>query len=260
MSIPAGFKVELSTPLGPIRGTVQIDSGPMRLAELVPTALELTNIFVSRSVKREEQKGKTISCGPNCGVCCRQLVPLSVPEAFYLMDMIRTLPLASQQRLQQQFQDIELRLEALDMIEEMLDPTESNEKTFEITKAYFKLKIPCPFLDNASCSIHPNRPVACREYNVTSPPEYCENPYAHDVVKASMPLPLSAPLSLLTASLTGTRPQLIPMSLMMRWVQENEALQKQQWPGPELFERFMGHVGKKAEEAANQQVRNGESL
>jgi hypothetical protein len=45
---------------------------------------------------------------------------------------------------------------------------------------------------------------------------------------------------------------------MMRWVQENEALRKQYWPGPELFQRFMEHVGKKAEEAANQQARNGE--
>jgi len=249
--------VELDTPLGPIRGNVRIDSGPMRLAELVPTALELTNILVSRSVQREEQKGKTISCGPNCGVCCRQLVPLSPPEAFYLADMIRTLPPASQQRLQRTFHAIQARLEALGMIEEMLDPQEINDKTYEITKAYFELKIPCPFLDDESCSIHPNRPVACREYNVTSPRESCIDPYTCELDKVPMPIPLSAPLSLLTASLTNRRPQLIPMPLMFRWIGENKELQSRQWPGPELFEAFMNHVGQKARETPEEDARKG---
>jgi Fe-S-cluster containining protein len=245
-----GCDVELTTPLGPVRGNVHIDSGPMRLAELVPTALELTSIFVARSVQREEQKGKTISCGPGCGVCCRQLVPLSAPEVFYLAEMMQTLPVASQERLQNTFLEIEDRLETLGMVEELLDPKEANDKAFAITRSYFQLKIPCPFLVRESCSIHPNRPVACREYNVTSPPEHCADPYTHEIDKVPMPLPLSAPLSLLTASLTSSRPRLIPMSLMFRWLRDNKDLQHKQWPGPELFEQFMDHVGRKADEAA----------
>ena len=34
-------------------------------------------------------------------------------------------------------------------------------------------RIACPFLEDESCSIHPQRPVSCREFLVTSPAENC---------------------------------------------------------------------------------------
>jgi Fe-S-cluster containining protein len=36
--------------------------------------------------------------------------------------------------------------------------------------------MPCPFLEDESCSIHPDRPLVCREYLVTSPAELCAGP------------------------------------------------------------------------------------
>lgn len=41
---------------------------------------------------------------------------------------------------------------------------------------YFALGVPCPFLEDESCSIHPERPLTCREYLVTSPAEHCAKP------------------------------------------------------------------------------------
>ena len=38
---------------------------------------------------------------------------------------------------------------------------------------YFKPQIPCPFLEDESCSIYAERPFVCREYLVTSPAENC---------------------------------------------------------------------------------------
>ncbi len=38
---------------------------------------------------------------------------------------------------------------------------------------YFNEGISCPFLEDESCSIHAVRPLVCREYLVTSPPENC---------------------------------------------------------------------------------------
>ena len=50
----SSFSVDLTTPLGQIRGKVEVDPGPMRLVDLVPTAYELTNILVGRAIQREE--------------------------------------------------------------------------------------------------------------------------------------------------------------------------------------------------------------
>jgi Fe-S-cluster containining protein len=46
---------------------------------------------------------------------------------------------------------------------------------------YFYENIPCPFLEEGSCSIHPDRPLACREYLVTTPAEHCSQPTAETV-------------------------------------------------------------------------------
>ena len=43
-----------------------------------------------------------------------------------------------------------------------------------------------PVLENESCSIHQARPLACREYLVTSPSEYCSNPSAATVNKIDL--------------------------------------------------------------------------
>ena len=39
---------------------------------------------------------------------------------------------------------------------------------------YFAAGIPCPFLEEERCGVYDERPVVCREYAVTSPPELCE--------------------------------------------------------------------------------------
>lgn len=244
----AGFEVKLVTSLGPIRGRVAIDTGPMGLVDLVHTAYELTNILVERAAKREEKAGRLISCGPKCGVCCCQMVPLSPPEAFYLVELLDSLDSSHRQVLLERFEAMVSELKKRDMVDELLAPDYSDDLGLAIAKEYFCLRMPCPFLVEQSCSIHPNRPVACREYNVTSPPELCAEvgSYSSEIAKVPMPLPLSAPLARLTAQLTGTKARLIPLILAPLWVREQEELRKRQWPGVELFQAFMEEVGKVA--------------
>jgi len=77
-----------------------------------------------------------------------------------------------------------------------LMPTESreeaNRKMVALAMQYFHEGVPCPFLENESCSIHQSRPLSCREYLVTSPPENCAKPSPETVrvinifVKASL--------------------------------------------------------------------------
>ncbi len=44
--------------------------------------------------------------------------------------------------------------------------------------AYFRRAVACPFLEAERCSIHADRPLACREYAVTSPAAACSFPRA----------------------------------------------------------------------------------
>ena len=55
-------------------------------------------------------------------------------------------------------------------------PTGTAEERTELAYEYFKHGIACPFLEDESCSIHPDRPMACREYLVSSPAENCRAP------------------------------------------------------------------------------------
>ncbi|HEY4330425.1 MAG TPA: YkgJ family cysteine cluster protein, partial [Phycisphaerae bacterium] len=48
-------------------------------------------------------------------------------------------------------------------------------------KKYFDLRIACPFLENELCSIYTDRPLVCREYQVTSPVSHCQNLDVSDI-------------------------------------------------------------------------------
>jgi len=237
------FSVEFDTPLGPIKGRVCINEGSMALYELVPMAYELTNILVKRAKMKKERAGRQISCKAGCGSCCSQMVPLSPPEAFHLMNILDSVPHAQRSILFKELDRIAGQLKDKKMIEGLLDPEYHDEPVLKIAKQYFYLNMPCPFLREGSCFIYPNRPIACREYNVTSPPAWCSDPYSHEIEKVPMPIPFSAPLARLTAKLTGIKPRLIPLTLVPFWASQNHAIKEQKWPGLELFEAFMAELG-----------------
>lgn len=233
------MQVTLSTPDGHIRGQVEIDSGPMRLEDLVPTAIELTEILVSRSIRKESKAGRHVSCRAGCGACCRQMVCLSIPECFHLVEVLDALPLPMMEQAKNRFAEVESRLESEDLIAPLLDPDYDDDRAMQIANKYFFMGMPCPFLIEESCGIHPYRPVACREYNVTSPAELCSDPYRNTIARIPMPQPLSTPLARITAELTDTNVRLIPLTLAPRWVSENQALRDRTWPGLELFKHFL---------------------
>ncbi|GAB4328290.1 MAG: hypothetical protein Kow0074_24150 [Candidatus Zixiibacteriota bacterium] len=237
------MQVELTDPGGTIRGQVQIDTGPMRLADLVPTAIELTMVLSTRANQRARKEGKSISCAAGCGACCRQLVPVSPPEAFWIADVIRSLPPERRDVVMARFNHIASEVEERGMVEEMYDPPPTDGPILEISRKYFLLGMPCPFLEDESCSIHPYRPVACREYNVTSPAAWCADPFTYEIEKVPMPLPLSLPLTRMTTALVGSRVPLVPLSLVPQWVEQNAELGQRTWPGQELFNTFIGFLG-----------------
>jgi Fe-S-cluster containining protein len=161
------MRVTLNTPEGPIRGSVQVDTGPIFLADLVSTAQELTNILVARANRREEKAGHPISCRAGCGACCRQMVSLSIPECFYLADYLDSFDSARRKEVQDRFDAAEAELTRRGITEFFDRADYDDEAALKLAVDYFYLGIPCPFLVEESCSIHEHRPVVCRDYNVS---------------------------------------------------------------------------------------------
>ncbi len=118
----------------------------------------------------------------------------------------------------------------------------SDEAIEPLNRAYYALRMPCPFLDNETCSIYADRPAACRELAVTSPATECQDMTTPTVQPVPVAVRLSTALSLLWADLTGTAPRLIPLPLAVDWARRHKEEQTNQWTGTELFEKAMDKI------------------
>lgn len=117
----------------------------------------------------------SISCGPGCGACCRQAVPVTAAELRAIRVWLDALPdderRAHEERIAATAEELAAAdAEALGMADE---------------RSYFGLGIPCPFLVDESCGIHPARPLACREYVVASDPTHCATRADGQIVRIS---------------------------------------------------------------------------
>jgi len=226
-----------------LRGKVGVPAGPMRLSGLVNVACAITNGLVERSIHLEVLQGRKLSCQAGCGACCRHMVPISAPEAFHIADVVERLAPPRRALVEQRFDAIVARLEREHMVAELLDPSFTSDPYLPVARKYFSLQTACPFLEDESCTIHADRPVTCRDYNVTSPAAWCARPYEHEVAKVPTPMPLAVPLARLTSRLTGLRPQLTPLTLAPRWVGEHDDIRRRVWPGPELLDGLLAEMG-----------------
>ncbi len=230
---------EVQTPDGPLKGKVAIYSGPTHLAELIPPIQALLDGLVVLSLKREQKQGRQISCRPGCCACCRHMVPLSIPETFYMRDLVAGLPPDKKQIICRRFEQIFDKLEQAGLNARMRDPDITDESNLVLAREYFEMGIACPFLENESCSIYPARPLACREYFVTTPAEWCTRPFDHQISKTKTIASMPVVLAHLAADVLSLPGKLVPLTLSLHWAIENEELHRRTWPGRQLFEQFL---------------------
>jgi hypothetical protein len=116
--------------------------------------------------------------------------------------------------------------------------TENITDRLALGMEYFRLGIACPFLEEESCSIHPDRPIACREYLVTSPAANCST-LNREIVR-QVPLP-TRPMPAFS-SLDGRTPagavRWVPLLLASDWADQHPEPDPTE-TGTELFARFM---------------------
>jgi len=220
---------------------VQVPDIPMKLTSLIPPIQQLCNGIVSLAIRREINRGARISCKKECGVCCRQLVPLSPPEAFFLLDYVGGFSPERERMIKARFRAIKEAMEADGLIERLKRIGDTQEHK-ALGGDYFRMGRPCPFLEDNSCSIHPHRPFSCREYNVTSPPELCQDPINYGVKPIWIPRSMMAATARLAAELYQTPLVTIPLALALDWAKEHEAYGQRKWPGGWLFDRMMEYA------------------
>jgi len=204
---------------------ITVPSTPVPATEVVPALQGLVNAVVAAA-----EAGKTISCRKGCGACCRQLVPISRTEGERLLQLIEAMPAKRRETLARRFDAADTAIEAAGL-------KQRRERTDrELSVAYFALQIPCPFLEDESCSIHTDRPLVCREYLVTSPPELCAGPAQEGVTPVAVPK-----VSPAARRLQDDKDDWFPLALLMDF-SRSRPRNAQRRPGPEWIERFLRRV------------------
>lgn len=207
---------------------ITVPTGPVAAADAVPALQGLVNAVVTAA-----EAGKAISCRKGCGACCRQLVPISRTEAERLMVTVASLPAERRTALEARFAAAGAALAAADLKER------KGRSDRQLSTAYFALGIPCPFLEEESCSIHPDRPLVCREYLVTSPAELCAGPAQEGVTPVPVPK-----VSLAARGLQDEREDWFPLALLMDWAKTRPKAGARR-TGPEWIQKFLKGMSRK---------------
>jgi Fe-S-cluster containining protein len=241
------FEISLQTPSGEISTAVGVPAGFVPITAILPLMRSLGGEAQVLEQRRLLEAGQRISCEKGCAACCRMLVPISVPEAFALTNAIDQLDQNERNRLLAKLDQAQQQLARAGILKQLSSLADSseplNDEAIEpLNRAYYALRMPCPFLDNETCSIYADRPAACRELAVTSPATECQEMTKQTVQPVPVAVRLSTALSLLWADLTGTAPRLIPLPLAVDWARRHKEEQTNQWAGTELFEKAMDKV------------------
>ncbi|MCU1236408.1 MAG: hypothetical protein JWP63_4375 [Candidatus Solibacter sp.] len=218
-----------------------VPARPASVGELLPAIREISGELQRVAVNRVEREGKHVSCRAGCGACCRQIVPVSEPEARVLAQLVESLPPERRDRVKRRFRDALAALDAAGLLDHVRDFKGSvppaDRRTFALK--YFAAGVPCPFLEDESCGIHPDRPISCREYLVTSPAAQCSDP-APGLVEM---LPLTAKLSEVLYRFgdgEGRDPhRFLPLVIALEWAATDPGNPPTPFPGPQLLENFV---------------------
>jgi Fe-S-cluster containining protein len=245
MDTPPNVQVNFTLDIGPGRldASAIVPAGETNLTQILPVLQDLSSDIINGVAQIAESEGYGISCRAGCGACCRQLIPLSLFEAEFLAGWISTLPRERQAEIGARFDAALLQLRDAGLLDRM-DPSRrvpgsAEEKALAID--YIRQRVACPFLENESCSIHPIRPVICREYLVTSPPENCVDPSVYPVVGVPIPLKLSEVLIEVGSHVDPASHGWMPLVFLFAWIRAGGGQPGKivSGPGPELLHEIV---------------------
>ena len=243
------FDLSITTSAGPVSATVEIPDGFVPVTEILPLLRRLGQQAQSLEEQKTTAAGQVISCAKGCAACCRMLVPVSAPEAFALRDMIAALPEARRETIRGRLAETSARLGQAGLLAQLQQVAETDhpitdEMMEPINRAYYTLKLPCPYLEHEACSIYEDRPAACRELLVTSPADWCQDMVNKPIRAVPVPLRVSTILGLLWSSLAGGPPRLIPLALALDWADRHAAENRAGWKARDILDKALDQIWK----------------
>lgn len=224
--------------------------GRTRLMEVLPLARAIAEGVSAIAVAHEAKEGRSVSCRAGCGACCRQLVPIAPAEAARLAEVVEAMPKERRREVKKRFEKAVFQLEKAGL----LDPrrrrgapallsakTDPKERFEDASVRYFQAQIPCPFLEDESCSIYPERPMVCREYLVTTPAEMCAT-LRPDVRDVPRPVRMSEVMTDFANTVTGRKDLGLPLTLALEWASANRGALGVSGDGEELAMALVEHI------------------
>ena len=233
--------VELALPRAMVRVEMDVPTGEVPMESLLPALRTTADAFVSYAARVSEESGKPVSCAKGCGACCRQLVPVAHAEARRLGALVEELPEPRRSRVKERFAEAVRRVEEGGLLAALEGRQDwGRGEAAGIGLAYFRLRVDCPFLEDESCSIYEERPIACREYLVSSLPVHCATPAPETIAAIPLPTRVWAAIAREEQGIADTDPvRCVPLVLAPRWTDaQTDAVSPQ--PGPELLRRVYG--------------------
>lgn len=221
--------------------------GPAPLTDLLPAARAVSQKATEAGIA---ESGRAVSCRAGCGACCRQLIVIPLVEAQALAKLVAALPAERQAIVRARFDAALARLEHAGL----LGPASGGRKLIardcgspqatrdDLARRYFALKIACPFLEDELCSIHPDRPLVCREHHVSSPAENCARLYELGVDRIEPAARVGEALAAATDAVAGDYGWMIPLALSLEWAENNPTALAGDHDGLEMFQTFLNQV------------------
>jgi Fe-S-cluster containining protein len=241
------FEIAINTPAGRLTTAVDVPTTSVPVTAIVPLLRRLGEEAQTLEEAQASKEGRTRSCQKGCAACCHMLVPLSPPEAYALMNYIRSWPAEKQERIGTRLAQAKSLLLSHGLWHRLVELGEStqpldDEALEPINWKFYALRMACPFLEDGMCSIYDERPAACRELLVTSPAENCQDMASHEITAIPAPIRMSPVLGLLWSELTDSPPRLIPLPIVSEWVERHQRDNEQTWQGPRLLDSALDKV------------------
>lgn len=212
--------IRLSVSGRPLDLSFTVPAKPVKLRRMLPIFQQMSNTFNEIGVENLKSQGKEVSCRAGCGACCRQLVPVSEAEAYNLRELIENMPEPRQTEIRRRFELGMEKLNRINFFQHLRKNANRSEKHYRKSlREYFVQQIACPFLENESCSIHPDRPIACRDYFVTSPPEYCASAKGEKVEKVEHALKVKDSMIALSRNVLDSSLPFVPLIGLLKWTE-----------------------------------------
>ena len=237
--------VKLGLPGGVVQVEMSVPMGEVPMERLLPALRTTADAFVAYGARLSVAAGKPVSCAKGCGACCRQLVPLAHAEARQLAALVEELPEPRRSEVKRRFEDALRQVEAAGLLPSLEGQTERlASEPVGLGLDYFRLGIACPFLEDESCSIYHDRPIACREYLVTSPPACCAAPTAETVDAVPLPTRVWAAIAREEKGIPNSDPaSCVPLVMAPSWAARNPEPGTPR-PGPEILEKVFARFSR----------------